>query len=194
MYDNRLELREILQTKEYQISRKRFENVLHEETDYLNGGTPFYTDYDKLQHQLCRDYKESVAIEIMDAYTKDTRIASVLDDEGVGFEEEGNPKIIPRIKKFNEYLLDDIKYAPEYGVLPNLDYTNKMLQKASEKLEDTIANWRVSMFTMDELGYIVNYDGKPATLTQLDEDRYDSHETLDEVWNTIQMGTIGKYM
>lgn len=196
MNDNQLELREMLQTKEYQIALKRFENVLHEETDYLNCSEPFYTDYDELQHRLARDYKESVAIEIMEAYINESRedIIVQLDDQGVGFEDKENPQIIPRIKAFNEQMLERIKRDPGYGVLPNLDYANQMLKYASEKLEETIYNWRASMFTLDDLGYVVNYDGKPLTLAQLDEDVCDSNTTVDEVWNSIHMGTIRKFL
>lgn len=164
-----LNFKECFQSKEYQAARKEFEETLKEETTYIGG--QFYTDYDELQHILCSYYPEKIAIEIMLNYMEDPYgIFDKYELSEVGYEREFDPRIIPRIQKFNECLYSELRYNHESGIMPNLDLAYRYCKNATEKLQERILDWNLA-FTDDHLGYYKNYNGNIINLNEVNRIR-----------------------
>ncbi|MBR2212897.1 MAG: hypothetical protein IJ889_06755 [Eubacterium sp.] len=175
-----LNFKECFQSREYQVARKEFEEHLKEETTYIGG--QFYTDYDELQHILCSYYPEETAIRIMNNYEEDPYgIFDKYELSEVGFEREFDPRIIPRIQKYNECLYSEIRYNNEVGIMPKLDVAYKCAKIAMEKMQDRMLDWNMA-FSDDHLGYYKNYNGRIIDLNG-----------IEKIGHTIYFGSNALY-
>lgn len=178
-----LNFKECFQSKEYQTVRKEFEDTLKDETTSIGG--QFYSDYDELQHILCSYYPEKTAIEIMRNYMEDPYgIFDKYELSEVGYEREFDPRIIPRIQKYNDCLYSELRYNDEDGIMPNLDLAYKCTGAAMARMRDRLLDWNMA-FTDDHLGYYKNYNGTIKSLNDVDKMRRGIVYAVENVYHAV---------